>query len=65
MVVSALGDMDRAFELLEEARQKRNAFLVFPRLSLFDAFRGDPRFREHLEHMKHRDLAASDRIRPT
>ena len=65
MVVSALGDMDRAFELLDEARQKRNAFLVYPRFSFYDAFRGDPRFREHLELMKHHDLAASDRIRPS
>jgi Flp pilus assembly protein TadD len=65
MVVSALGDMDRAFALLDEARQKRNAFLVYPQISFYDAFRGDPRFREHLERMKHRDLAASDRIRPT
>ena len=64
IVVSALGDMDRAFELLDEARQKRNAFLAFPRFSIFDAFRGDPRFREHLERMKHRDLAAWDRISP-
>ena len=64
MIVSALGDMDRAFELLDEARQKRNALLVYTRFSFYDAFRGDPRFREHLERMKHRDLAASDRIRP-
>lgn len=62
IVVSALGDMDRAFELLDEARQKRNAFLAFPRFSFFGAFRGDPRFRKHLELMQHRDLAASDRI---
>ncbi len=65
MVVSALGDMDPAFELLDEARQKRNAFLVYPRFSFYDAFRDDPRFREHLKRMKPRDLTASDRIRPT
>ncbi len=64
-VVSALGDLDRAFELLDEARQKRNAFLIYPRFSFYNAFRGDPRFREHLERMKYRDLAASDRIRPS
>ncbi|GMR24333.1 MAG: hypothetical protein BMS9Abin37_2864 [Acidobacteriota bacterium] len=63
MIVSALGDMDRAFELLDEARQKRNALLVYPRFAFYDAFRGDLRFHQHLERMQHRDLAASDRIK--
>ena len=65
MIVSVLGDMDRAFELLDEAREKRNTLLVYPRFSFFDAFRGDSRFREHLERIKHRDLAASDGIKPS
>ena len=65
LIVSALGDLDRAFALLDEARQKRNAFLVYPGFPLYDAFRGDPRFREHLEAMGHRNLAAADRIEPT
>ena len=55
MIVSALGEMDRAFELLDEAVDKRNGWLALPRMPLFDAFRGDPRFDEHLKRIGHPD----------
>jgi tetratricopeptide (TPR) repeat protein len=55
MIVSALGDMDRAFELLDEAVEKRNSWLAVPRMHLFDAFRDDPRFDEHLKRIDHPD----------
>ena len=57
MVHAALGEMERAFELLEEAVDSRNAWLATPRLPLFDGFRKDPRFAEHLRRIGHPDTA--------
>jgi tetratricopeptide (TPR) repeat protein len=41
VIVAALGELDRAFELLDQAVEKRNCWIVVPRLPLFDAFRYD------------------------
>ena len=49
--------MDRAFELLDEAVDKRNGWLALPRMPFFDAFRDDPRFDEHLQRIGHPDRA--------
>ncbi len=48
IVHSALGEMDRAFELLEEAVRTGNCWIGCPRIRMFDGFRKDPRFVEHL-----------------
>lgn len=58
MVHAALGELDRAFELLDEAVTSRNAWLATPRLPLFDGFRKDPRFAGHLRRIGHADVPA-------
>ena len=55
IVHAALGDMDRAFELLAEAVTVRNPWISSPRMPMFDGFRGDPRFAEHLRRIGHPD----------
>jgi serine/threonine-protein kinase len=59
VVHGALGESDRAFALLEEAAQARNGWLCAPRMPMFEDFRGDPRFGEHLRRIKHADAATS------
>ena len=54
-VHAALEEMDRAFELLDAAVADRNCWLASPRLPLFDGFRKDPRFAEHLRRIGHPD----------
>lgn len=56
IVHAALGEMDRAFELLEEAVRSRNCWVGCPRMRLFDGFRKDPRFVEHLRRIGHPDI---------
>lgn len=55
IVRAALGEMDRAFELLELAVRAGNAWIRFPRLPMFENFRKDPRFAAHLRRMGHAD----------
>jgi len=59
MVHAALGERDRAFALLDEAVVDRNCWLASPRLPLFDGFRKDPRFADHLRLIGHPDEADS------
>jgi TolB-like protein len=59
MVHSALGEVDRAFELLEEAVRTRNGWIGCPRMRMFDGFRKDPRFVEHLRRIGHPDVPGS------
>ena len=42
-VASALGEMDRAFELLELATRDHNGWIGCPRMPMFENFRKDPR----------------------
>ena len=55
VVHSALGEMDRAFERLEEGVQRRNAWIGSPRMPMFEDFRRDPRFAAHLHRIGHPD----------
>jgi TolB-like protein/Tfp pilus assembly protein PilF len=55
VVYSALGEIDRAFALLDESVRARDPWLGTPRLPLFDDFRRDPRYRDHLRRMRHPD----------
>jgi TolB-like protein/DNA-binding SARP family transcriptional activator len=43
-VFAALGDLDRAFEYLEEAYRQRIIWIVFIRHPMFAPLRGDPRY---------------------
>ena len=54
-VASALGEMDRAFELLELATRDHNGWIGCPRMPMFENFRKDPRFAEHLRRIDHPD----------
>jgi hypothetical protein len=56
MVHSGLGELDRAFELLEEAVRTGNCWIGCPRMRMFDGFRKDPRFVEHLRRIGHPDV---------
>jgi TolB-like protein/Tfp pilus assembly protein PilF len=60
VVYSGLGDLDRAFALLEEAVAARNCWLVSSRLPMFDGFRNDPRFVEHLRRIGHPDVPGEE-----
>jgi TolB-like protein/tetratricopeptide (TPR) repeat protein len=46
-----LGDMDRAFEYLEQAFEEKNPHLVLIQTPQFDALRGDPRFAKYVRRM--------------
>jgi hypothetical protein len=61
IVHAALGEMDRAFELLEEAVRTGNCWLGSPRLPMFDGFRKDPRFVAHLRRISHPDIPDGER----
>jgi len=56
VVHAALGDSDRAFQLLEEAVGRGGCWIGNPRMPMFDAFRADPRFAEHLRRIGHPDI---------
>jgi hypothetical protein len=51
VVCAALGDLDRAFELLDDAVERHCSFIASPHLPMFDGFRSDPRFAEHLRRI--------------
>ena len=55
VVHSALGEMDRAFELLELGVRDRNGWIGCPRMPMFENFRRDPRYAEHLRRIGHPD----------
>jgi tetratricopeptide (TPR) repeat protein len=55
VVRSALGEMDRAFELLALALRDRNGWIGSPRQPMFENFRRDPRYAEHLRRIGHPD----------
>jgi len=55
IVYSALGEMDRAFELLELATRDHNGWIGCPRMPMFEDFRKDPRYKEHLRRIGHPD----------
>jgi TolB-like protein/Tfp pilus assembly protein PilF len=59
IVYSALGEMDRAFELLELGRRAHNGWIGCPRMPMFENFRKDPRYAEHLRRTGHPDAAAA------
>jgi TolB-like protein/Tfp pilus assembly protein PilF len=48
IVYSALGEADRAFELLELGTRDHNCWIGCPRMPMFQNFRKDPRYAEHL-----------------
>lgn len=56
VVYAALGERDRAFELLEEAVRRRCCWIAAPRMPMFDGFRPDPRYAEHLRRIHHPDV---------
>jgi TolB-like protein/Tfp pilus assembly protein PilF len=51
VVYSALGELDRAFELLELGVRDHNGWIGCPRLPMFEHFRKDPRYAEHLRQI--------------
>jgi tetratricopeptide (TPR) repeat protein len=55
VVCSALGDLDRAFELLERGVRDHNGWIGMPRMPLFENFRRDPRYADHLRRIGHPD----------
>ena len=56
IVYSALGEMDRAFELLELGRRSHNNWIGgCPRMPMFENFRNDPRYAEILRRIGHPD----------
>jgi tetratricopeptide (TPR) repeat protein len=57
IVHSALGEMDRAFELLAEGVRLRNGWIGSPRMPMFEDLRHDPRYAEHLKRIGHPDAA--------
>ncbi|MGQ0735738.1 MAG: protein kinase domain-containing protein [Acidobacteriota bacterium] len=50
-LLAALGELDRAFELLDRAYEERQCFLALPGFAPFDGLRRDPRFAAHLRRM--------------
>jgi tetratricopeptide (TPR) repeat protein len=66
VVCSALGELDRAFELLELGRRDRNGWISSVRMPMFEHFRQDARYAEHLRHIGHPDAEwASARAKGT
>jgi serine/threonine-protein kinase len=51
IVHAALGDMDRAFERLDDAVRLRNGWIGSPAMPMFEDFRRDPRFVQHLRRI--------------
>jgi TolB-like protein len=51
IVYSALGELDRAFELLELGTRAHNGWIGCPRMPMFQNFRKDPRYAEHLRRI--------------
>jgi TolB-like protein/Tfp pilus assembly protein PilF len=51
VVHSALGEMDRAFELLELGTRAHNGWIGCPRMPMFENFRKDSRYAEHLRRI--------------
>jgi hypothetical protein len=54
-VHAALGDLDRGFAGLHDSIEAGVCWMGAPRLPLFDAFRGDPRFTAMLRTLGHPD----------
>ena len=48
IITASLGEMDRAFEILDEATRERNCWVGIPGMAIFDDLRRDPRFNQHL-----------------
>jgi TolB-like protein/Tfp pilus assembly protein PilF len=57
IVYSALGELDRAFELLELGVRAHNGWIGSPRMPMFENFRKDPRYAAHLRRIGHPDAA--------
>ena len=55
VIHSALGEMNRAFELLELGVRDHNGWIGCPRMPMFENFRRDPRYAEHLRRIGHPD----------
>jgi eukaryotic-like serine/threonine-protein kinase len=55
IVYAALGQLDRAFDLLSDSVRVADGWLSTPRMPMFDGFRGDARFAEHLRRIGHPD----------
>ena len=55
IVHAALGEMDRAFERLEEGVRRRNGWIGTPQMPMFADFRRDPRFAAHLRRIGNPD----------
>ena len=55
VIHSALGDLDRAFDLLELGVRDHNGWIGCPRMPMFENFRRDPRYAEHLRRLGHPD----------
>jgi hypothetical protein len=55
IVYSALGELDRAFEQLELGVRDHNGWIGCPRMPMFENFRKDSRFAEHLRRLGHPD----------
>lgn len=55
IVCSALGEIDRAFELLERGVRDHNVWIGSPRMPMFENFRKNPRYAEHLRVIGRRE----------
>jgi hypothetical protein len=51
-LLGALGEVDRAFEVVARADDERLAYLYFTGLPTFDSLRADPRFGALLERLE-------------
>ena len=56
IIHAALGQLDRGFAVLDESVRARDTWIGVPRVPIFDAFRADPRFAEHLRRIGHPDV---------
>jgi len=52
IIASALGELDRAFEILGDATRQRNCWIGIPGMAIFDDLRRDPRFNQHLKAIR-------------
>jgi TolB-like protein/Tfp pilus assembly protein PilF len=62
IVHSALGEMDRAFELLERGVRDHNGWIGCPRMPMFENFRKDPRYAEHLRRIGLADAESASHV---